>query len=238
MQWEVVQSLWDRNCSICRLAEDVSGGCGMKLGSVQEDLDSLELVFGSLGDLVYGTAKQRMSLATCGTRTEVVPLVAERVVFPGQLRGFDATPFIPEPFREAYSSPSKLLQPDRQPLAVPPVTTNRAELWHLCWRWGSVDRLLLAAEDEIDERWLSNLFCLEKPDKELRQIIDRRPSNSLESPPPSNGSRKRLLGLERSCQGLPKGGLRDFYHGFRVSMDRAYSTPVGFPLVCLGFCRL
>ena len=117
---------------------------------------------------------------------------------------------------------------------MPPLTANQGEFWHLCWRWDSVNRLLLALEDEIDPCWVSNLFCLEKPDGELRQIIDRRPRNSLEIPPaadaPKMGHASVFLSLSVPEKGCIRGSvddLRNFYHEFAVSTDRALSTPVG-----------
>ena len=95
-------------------------------------------------------------------------------------------------------------------------------------------RLFLALEDEVCPNSVSNLFCLQKPDGELRQIIDRRPRNSIEEPPPADapkmGHASVFLGLQ-----VPKGGcirgsvddLRNFYHEFVVSDERARSTPVG-----------
>ena len=86
-QRSMVQSLWDRNCSMCRLAGDLTAGCGSKLFYVQSELDSFSQTFESLRELVYGTAKQRTFSPTMGTntRTEVVPLVASKVAFPENL---------------------------------------------------------------------------------------------------------------------------------------------------------
>ena len=95
-------------------------------------------------------------------------------------------------------------------------------------------RLFLALEDEVCSESVSNLFCLQKPDGELREIIDRRPRNSIEEPPPADapkmGHASVFLGLQ-----VPKGGcvrgsvddLKNFYHEFLVSDERALSTAVG-----------
>ena len=60
-----------------------------------------------------------------------------------------------------------------------------AELLSLGKRWDEVSRLCLALPSEIDLQNRCNLFCIPKPDGELRQIIDRRPRNSRELWPPS-----------------------------------------------------
>ena len=101
----MVHSLWDRNCSNCRLVDDLSSGCGSKLLGVQSELMAFDSAFESLRDLVYGAAKQRTSSSTSGSPTEVVPLKAQKVAFPSTLKGFDAAPFLPEPFRTAYVHP-------------------------------------------------------------------------------------------------------------------------------------
>ena len=74
-QQSMIRSLWDRNCSNCRLAEDLSTGCGSKLLGVQSELAVFDTAVGSLRDLMHGAAKQRASSSANGFRAEVVPLV-------------------------------------------------------------------------------------------------------------------------------------------------------------------
>ena len=229
-QQDMIKSLWDRNCSNCRLAEDLSSGCSNKLLGVQSELAAFDVAFDSLRDLVYGAAKQRASSSAHGTSTEVVPLVAQNVAFPSSLRGFEAGLYLPEPFMR----PQTLIAPGLKPSVSPPSTMNQCELWHLCWRWDSVGRLTLALKDEILPGSVSNLFCLQKPDGELRQIIDRRPGNSIETPPPTDAPRMGrasvFLGLQVPKDGCIRGSvddLRNFYHEFEISSERAVSTPVG-----------
>ena len=97
-----------------------------------------------------------------------------------------------------------------------------------------MERLALALESEVELGLVSNLFCLEKPDGELRQIIDRRPRNAIESPPPKDtpkmGHASVFLGLlvpKQGCIRLCVDDLRNYYHEFQVSSERALSTPVG-----------
>ena len=126
----------------------------------------------SLRDLVYGACKQGTSKST-GASADVVPTVASLVAFPQALKDFDPSPFLEEPYLSAFMTPTRLLRPHVS-------MTPAAPMWHLMWRWDRVHRLCLALESEVDRSHSSNLFCLAKPDGELRQIIDRRPRNSAE----------------------------------------------------------
>ena len=101
-------------------------------------------------------------------------------------------------------------------------------------RWDKVGRLFLATPNEINEADRCNLFCISKPDVELRQIIDRRPRNARERPPPSHapkmGHPSTFLGIIIPPSHDLKGNLddlRNFYHEFKVSDSRSLSTPVG-----------
>ena len=234
-QLAMVEGLMHRTRSMSRLVGNLSTGCGSKLNDVQSELISLESVVDSLRDVVYGSSKQSTTFPTSGAATSVVPTVASRVAFPNQLKDFDPTPFLSEPYLTAFRNPDALLK-DHQVNAIPraPLTSSRTELWHLCWRWDAVKRLSLVLESEVVEGHRCNLFCLEKPDGELRQIIDRRPRNSSEVSPPLDGPKMGhasvFLGIV-----IPKGGclrgsvddLRNFYHAFKVPESRALSTPVG-----------
>ena len=68
-------------------------------------------------------------------------------------------------------------------------------------------RLLLALEHETSPAHASNLFCLQKPDGELRQIIDRRPRNAVERGPPDDapkmGHVSSLLGIVTDSGSYP-----------------------------------
>ena len=115
-----------------------------------------------------------------------------------------------------------------------PKTSSRCELWHLFWRWDRVRRLCLAVEDEVNIAHRGSLFCLSKPDGELRQIIDSRLRNSSELPPPKDapkmGHVSSFLALVIPRDGCLRGyvdDLRNLYHEFVVSTARALSTVVG-----------
>ena len=234
-QLSMVEGLMHRTRSLSRLVGNLSTGCGSKLVGVQSELVSLESVVDSLREVVYGSSKQNTTFPTSGAATSVVPTVASRVAFPNQLKDFDPTPFLSEPYLTAFCNPDALLR-DHQVKAIPraPLNSGRTELWHLCWRWDAVKRLSLMLESRVVESHRCNLFCLEKPDGELRQIIDRRPRNSSEVSPPLDGPKMGhasvFLGIVVPKDGCLRGSvddLRNYYHAFKVPESRALSTPVG-----------
>ena len=232
----MVKGLRNRVRVLSRLVEgdDLSAGCGSKINDLCVDLESFERTLDSFRDLVYGAAKFSTSCKSDGASTQVVPTVASKVAFPEQLRGFDPRPFLSEEFRVAFEQPDLLLKEQVLREVPPPITSSHTELWHLMWRWDAVDRLCLALETECNPEHACNLFCLAKPDGELRQIIDRRPRNAAElGPPPSApkmGHASSFLGIIVPREGCLRGcvdDLRNFYHEFSVPLERALSTPVG-----------
>ena len=235
-QGAMISSLRRRTRAQSRLVGDLASGCGLKLTAVQSELDSLESVLDSLRDLVYGSAKQRTAASSQDSSSEVVPTVASKVAFPQKLLDFDPSPFLPEPYLTAFRDPDQLLLGKAVLSPAAPITSARVELWQLFWRWDQVNRLCLAFESEIVAEHSCNLFCLEKPDGELRQIIDRRPRNGVESDPPKSGPKMGHASMFLQLI-IPPGGclrgslddLRNFYHSFQVSTSRALSTPVWPP---------
>ena len=136
--------------------------------------------------MVSGPARQSAGASLQGSSTAVVPTIASKVAFPDELWGFDPTAFLPQPFRDAYLHPM-----DVQPCA--PLTSSQSELWHLLWKWDVVGRLTLTFADEVPKHQACNLFCVPKADEEIRQIINHRPRNSIETPPPKDTPK---MGLE------------------------------------------
>ena len=233
-QHAMIQSLWERTRSTCRLVGNLHTGSGSKIATLSSELDQLETAISSLQEVVYGSAKQYRTSARSSAVTPVVPTVAQKVAFPQELKGFDPVPFLPSEYRVAFCNPNKFITGDMPGPSPCIFTSSRSELRHLFWRWDKVDRLCLALEGEFIDSDVSNLFCLAKPDGELRQIIDRRRRNSRELAPPKDGPK---MGHASSFLGLiiPPGGclrgcvddLRNFYHEFEVPLERALSTPVG-----------
>ena len=233
-QEALVQGMLSRVRSCSRLSGETLLGCGSKLDSVNAELIRVESDFDSLRDVVYGVTKQDVRVSSEAANTLVVPTVASRVAVPDHLVDFDPLPFLDEPWRSAFERPDHLLKKEGVQGVPNPLTSSRNELWHLFWRWDAVKRLCLAVEGEWDSSKVCNLFCLSKPDGELRQIIDRRPRNLAETPPPADGPKMGhcsvFLGLVVPQKGCLRGSLddlRNFYHAFKVSQERALSTVVG-----------
>ena len=81
--------------------------------------------------------------------TPAVPVVAEKVAFTSELKGFDPLPFSPEHMARASHSPSDLVgrTEDAKPRMKPPDSVSseqRRELLALGFRWDRVSRLYLA----------------------------------------------------------------------------------------------
>ena len=237
-QLTVVDNLLLRARSLSRLGGHVFSGCGSKVEDTASELERLHALFFDQ-DIPYGSNQGHENQRSRSTPAVVVPTVASSVAFPEELQGFNPLPFLDEEFSRAYHDPSCLLhgQYREQPRMMPPDAVSaatRSELLHLGWRWDQVDRLALALPSEIENQDRSGLFCISKPDGELRQIIDRRPRNSRELPPPQDGPK---MGHPSSLLGIviPHGfdllgsvdDLKNFYHEFQVSHKRGLSTPVG-----------
>ena len=183
----MVNSMRHRTGALSRLAGDNSSGCVSKLNDVQFELDSLEFVVDSLRDLFYGSSKQRTTVVSSSANPEVVPTVASKVAFPQKLLDFEPSRYLPEPYLRVFRDPDQLLLQEARISPAAPISSAKGKLWQLFWRWDLVNRLCVALEEEVVPSQSSNLFCLEKPDGELRQIIERRPRNSVESDPPREG---------------------------------------------------
>ena len=226
-----------------RLVQTLSAGCGSKISSVQSELDLLEANLDGVAELVYRAPKQSQRNSTQGATSAVVPTVAERVAFPSELSDFHPEPFLPEPYLSAFTSPGSLLTEGHLSAQCVSDLSEKGELWRLCWRWDKVGRLCLALEEEICMSHRCNLFCLSKPDGEWRQIIDRRPRNDAEADPPKEcpkiGHASVFLNLIVPAKGCIRGSvddLRNFYHAFSVSEERALSNYTRWPLLaCCGF---
>lgn len=236
----VVDNLLLRARSLSRLGGHVFSGCGSTVETTATELERLHVLFSDQSqDIPYGSPLGFQSKKSKGPSAVVVPTVASSVAFPDTLQGFNPLPFLDSNFAQAYHDPSVLLHGHSREAVrmMPPDAVSaatRAELLQLGKRWDQVGRLCLALPQEIDQQDRCGLFCISKNDGELRQIIDRRPRNSRELPPPQHGPKmghpSTLLGII-----IPHGfdllgsvdDLKNFYHEFQVSHHRGLSTPVG-----------
>eukprot|EP00435_Cladocopium_sp_Y103_P025667 s2641_g6.t1 len=247
-QKDVVSNLRERACSLSRLGTEEFSRCGSRIALASSELDRLHELLLEWQDAPYGCHGWPRSKRADAGGTVTVPLEASRVAFPDSLLGFDPLPFLNDDMSRAYHNPSSLLghvESDAPRMMPPDVATTdtRRELRALGLRWDDASRLCLALPVEVDEADRCNLFCVSKPDGELRQIIDRRPRNSREIPPPKNAPK---MGHPSSFLNIviPDGfdllgsvdDLRNYYHEFKVSIERALSTPIG-PFWRLGEWR-
>ena len=238
-QQHMVQTLMLRLRSMSRLA-DAEAGCGVRLRRLGGLLAQLQQQLMHVDIVPYTSKKVTHGLKESGVRGAAppVPLLAEKVAFPSELRGFDPKPFLPPMFCKAFDSPDSLVQPQDRWRNKPRLRAfaKRTELHKLGMRWDKVCRLALALPQEVQQDLRSEVFCLHKGDGELRQIIDRRRRNAVECPPPGLASRMghpgSLVKLVLSPSEVLLGSMddiRNFYHEFSCSLERGLSTPVGGP---------
>lgn len=235
----VVDNLLGRVRSLSRLGRTDFLGSGSRVAHASSELESLHVWSTGVQDLPYGIPQTGSRKRADTGDTLVASLKADMVAFPNELTGFNPLPYLDDVMSRAYHNPSALVgwREGAKVRTMPPdVLTHetRAELLRLGWRWDRVSRLCLALPEEICVEDRCNLFCIPKGDGELRQIIDRRPRNSRELPPPTSGPK---MGHPSSFLGIvippnmdllgSLDDLRNFYHEFEVSLDRALSTPVG-----------
>ena len=97
-----------------------------------------------LRDLVYGAARQSAGVTTSGSSAKVVPTVASKIALPSTLRGFDPTPYLPQPCRDAYLWPDTLVKEGGEVAGRAIMTSSQTELRRLFWKWDAVDRLFLS----------------------------------------------------------------------------------------------
>ena len=238
-QQAVVDNLVVRARSLSRLGRTDFLRCGSKVAAASDELAALHVLVEGSDDLPYGASVAPSTVRKDSGTASVVPTVADKIAFPSSLQGFDPLPYLSDMSKLAYHNPSSLLgwREEGSAKLMPPDQVDaatRAELHCLGQRWDSVGRLCLASFAEIDLRDRCNLFCIAKPDGELRQIIDRRPRNSRELGPPSDGvkmghpSSFLPIIIPKDCNLLGSvDDLRNYYHEFEVSFNRAVSTPVG-----------
>ena len=165
--------------------------------------------------------------ASFSTFKELVP---SRLRFVGT-PNFDPLPYLDPAGASVYAHPLKCrVQPEEFEGRVPVVKMHcsfdsKIKLFELL---DSCKRLKLATRHEVDPRFASGMFAVIKSLEQDRLIMDSRPANALEVPLEgwikSLGSAEALTKLY-----IPEGydivgsgsDLRDFYHLFKVSDERA-----------------
>ena len=155
---------------------------------------------------------------------------ADRLQFRGT-PDFDPSPYLDETSQQIYKKPfSTSLHPSEFEGKIPRVRVhcNRQERLRLFTLLDKSNRIRLFRRDQVRVQFGAGVFAVLKSLELDRLILDSRPHNLLESPP---GRFIRTLGsgeLITKILLLPDEGLyastndiRDFYHLFRVTSERA-----------------
>ena len=163
-----------------------------------------------------------------------------RLSLPSSPPSFDPSPFLDDTMRSLYLSPSRHAWPIDEAGEVPPrvqcrIGTKQEKLEFLS-ALDQSGRLELFPADQFDARTACGLFALPKGLDTDRLIVDARPSNLCVPTDvrwlATMASASSLLGIELDQdQRLFLSGedIKDFYHQFRITVDRAaYYRIAGF----------
>ena len=214
-------------------------GCGLRLPATAGRLQSMREQLTQFDAVPYARARQGFEERGARgdfTVTQALPVVADRLSLPDQVRDFDPTPFLSPLFRHIYEAPDDFLKaPEDMP---PPIrirgTATRSELLKVLARWDRLHRLYICGAADVAQEDRCELFAVGKDQAKDRQILHRKRRNLRE---------KHVVGASRD---LPHGvqlcqlpledkfvcvcsvdDVRDFYHAYAATEARARSSPVG-----------
>ena len=224
--------------SIVRLTQ-AEGGCGLRLPAAGERLQSLREQLGDLFNLPYARPKgqfQETKSQDGFAATKALPVVAERLSLPSEVKDFDPSPYLSELFKAIYEDPDQFLKPpEDMPKAVRARgTATRKELLKVFQRWDALGRLYVCDAKEVSVEDRCEIFAVAKDDNKDRQILHRRKRNQRErhfagaSRDLPHGVLLTQLPLEQDFVCVCSvDDIKDFYHAYVASEARARSSPVG-----------
>ena len=224
--------------SVVRLASDTPGS-GLRLPATAGRLNQLREQLGELGHVPYAGSGRRFDgvrRERAFTATQALPVVSSRLSLPEHVQNFDPTPYLSPTFRHVYESPGDFLKAEEE--MPPPIrvrgTASRQELLKVFERWDKLGRLYICHEKEVSPLDRCEIFAVAKDVDRDRQILHRKRRNMRE---------RHLVGASKD---LPHGVLlcqlpledkyvcvcsvddvKDFYHAYSASTERAKSSPVG-----------
>ena len=238
-QQTMVDFLKTLAASMCRLG-DSSAGCGSRLPAASTRLEVLrEQLVQEMNSVPYANVEKKFhedGLTSDFSTTTALPVIADRLSLPAEVKDFDPCPYLSPLFRQIYETPDDfLLPPEEQPLAVKAKgTASRKELVRVFQRWDQLNRLHVCKSDEVSIHDRCELFAVFKDDEKDRQILHRKKRNKREHH--HQGASKDLPHAVMLCQ-LPLedryvaassvDDVKDFYHAYAASEARARSSPVG-----------
>ena len=237
-QTEMVNFLKTLAMSVVRLGNN-STGCGMRLPATSGRLRQLREQLNEFENFPYAEPSRKFQ---CGgrssafTATQALPVVAERLSLPEGVQDFDPRPFLSPEFRHLYEKPDDFLKPESEQGPPFPAkgTATRSELLKVFERWDKLGRLYICGARDVSPLDRCELFAVAKGKGRDRQILHRKRRNQRE---------RHIVGASKD---LPHGVLlcqlpledrficassvddvKDFYHAYSATEDRARSSPVG-----------
>ena len=244
-QRQMCEDLYRFASSLVRLGDDDASGCGLRLPAAEDRLKEVRSQLEKLDALPYAAQSKRFaqpSGAEAFAATKALPVVAERLSLPSRVSNFDPRPFLSPEFREIYDNPQSILKAESD--MPPPIhvrgTASRSELLKVFERWDVIERLYICKSSEVSLLDRCEIFAVAKDLEKDRQILHRKRRN------------QREYHREGASRNLPHGVLlcqlhlcpdevavcsvddvRDFYHAYEASEERARSSPVG-PVLRFG----
>ena len=225
--------------SLVRLGDDDASGCGLRLPAAEDRLSEVRSQLEKLDALPYAAQTKRFaqpSGAEAFAATKALPVVAERLSLPSRVSNFDPRPFLSAEFREIYDNPQSILKAEDD--MPPPIhirgTASRSELLKVFERWDVIERLYICKSSEVSPLDRCEIFAVAKDLEKDRQILHRKRRNQREYH--QEGASRNLPHGVLLCQlhlssdevaVCSVDDVRDFYHAYEASEERAKSSPVG-----------
>ena len=224
--------------SVVRLA-DSEAGCGSRMPAAGDHLQSMREQLSAVDVLPYSKVMRRVEGVSSGgdfNATKALPVVAERLSLPSKVSDFDPTPFLSSQFKEVFEHPDSYLKsPEDMPGPIRiKGTASREELLRVFDKWDKLGRLFICRADEVSKEDRCEIFAVAKDAEKDRQILHRKRRNKREIH--LTGASKDLphgvlltqlpLGSDKVCVSSVD-DVKDFYHAYVATEERARSSPVG-----------
>ena len=224
--------------SVVRLGPHGSGS-GLRLPAAEERLRFLREQLTEVSHLPY--ARQQRKFEEGGqdesfAATKALPVKADRLSLPAEVNDFHPEMFLSKEFLAIYEDPDLLLKrPEDMPAPMRVRgTASREELLKVFGRWDRLNRLFVCKPAEVNQLDRCELFAVAKDEEKDRQILHRKRRNYREyhlqgaSAELPHGVLLTQLPLEHDkvCV-CSVDDVKDFYHAYVATEQRARSSPVG-----------
>lgn len=206
------------------------------------------------GDNYFGCSRRTATVssdtlsddaAVCGQMSGGAAVVAKqieahRLSLPTKPPAFDPGKLLPRLHRKVYLDPVSLAVPEDPPEDQLPkvrVRANHQQVLDLLRRLDASGRIVLATPNQVRESLLCGAFALIKDAKQDRLILDARRPNAKETTLDqwcktlASPQTLALTEIDESHVMYFSGtDLKDYYHAFRVTKQRAYRNALADPI--------